>query len=401
MKRNSAPKGKINITGFFVLGLMLILIVGAILTGFFFKGEEKLRVAMRNGQNVSFLVCGYNEEKVIKGGLVLIFNAKTNRIATIAVLPKTFLSYSRMENFTLEEALNKKVSFDNIRASVSKIIGYDINYYFFIQEANLIRLIDIMGGIEIYSNEIKDPQKNTYIPAGITLLDGDKSMEFLTYKSGDSIDEEYDQFKRLNDYVRNFVKLKSDFAELFNDDVASGLLYKVAATNMSQDDFMIFFTEIRTRYQAGYTDFSRGMNNLILYCDKKAMPGYDYILQAKNSGDWIKKELGDALENIKSEKADAAENNIVVEILNGTDIAGFAVRTKRYLSTFGFDILEIGNAQNEAEYTVVIMRTQEQKATKLAELINCKRVIQGEAYPDKKIDVTLILGRDFNGKMVK
>jgi anionic cell wall polymer biosynthesis LytR-Cps2A-Psr (LCP) family protein len=189
MRQGSAPKGKINITGFFILGLMLLLVVGAILTGFFFKGEEKLRVAMRNGQNVSFLVCGYNEDKVIKGGMVLIFNAKTNRIATIAVLPKTFLSYSRMENFTLEEALNKKVSFDNIRASVSKIIGYDINYYFFIQEANLIRLIDIMGGIEIYSNEIKDPQKDTYIPAGITLLDGDKSMEFLTYKSGDSIDE--------------------------------------------------------------------------------------------------------------------------------------------------------------------------------------------------------------------
>ncbi|MBP7553289.1 MAG: LCP family protein [Spirochaetes bacterium] len=399
-KPNQTSKG--NFTGWIILSAIALMIGGAIFAGRFFKSEEKLKVSLKTGQNISFLVVANDEKKIVTGAAIVVFNPQTNRSATISLLPKTFLSYGKMESFTLEEALTKKISGEDLRLALSNLVGVKIDYYFFIDKNNFVRLIDMLGGVEIYSERIKVPEKNVYIPSGVTLMDGDKSAEYLSFIEDKNNDEEYNQLKRLNNYIRSFVKLKYDFLETFTDKNTSNYLFKTVDSNMSLHDFLIFFNEIKSRFYKNNVDFSRGMVNLILYCDKKEIPGYSYILQPKKSGNWIKSEVAEALQNIKKEYASEEEGKIVVEILNGTDIVGFAARTRRYLTTFGLDVLEAGNAQHENyENTVVIIRNSEQKASKLADLIQCKRIVKGEESKDKKIDVTLILGKDFNGKVVK
>ena len=62
----------------------------------------------------------------------------------------------------------------------------------------------------------------------------------------------------------------------------------------------------------------------------------------------------------------------------------------------------MGNAESENyQNTLVIIRRNEQKAIKFADLIQCKKVIKAEEDYNKKVDLTLILGKDFDGQVVK
>ena len=134
----------------------------------------------------------------------------------------------------------------------------------------------------------------------------------------------------------------------------------------------------------------------------KNVSGYEYIYLPKNSGEWIKGDVAEALEELDKPYEKGDVGNIVIEILNGTDIVGLASRARSYLTGFGFDVIDIGNTEEEGyEKTVVIAHNSEHKARKLADLINCDNVIVGEELENKKIDVTLILGSNFDGKVVR
>ena len=48
----------------------------------------------------------------------------------LSILPKTYVSFGNQGYLTLEESLNKKVSYNNIKEGCGQLIGKNINYYF-------------------------------------------------------------------------------------------------------------------------------------------------------------------------------------------------------------------------------------------------------------------------------
>ncbi|HQB60304.1 MAG TPA: LCP family protein, partial [Spirochaetota bacterium] len=136
-----------NFTGWIILSAIVLMIGGAIFAGRFFKSEEKLKASLKTGQNISFLIVAHNEKKIVTGTAIVVFNSQTNRSATITLLPKTFLSYGKMESFTMEEALTKKIGGEELILALSNLVGVKIDYYFFIDKNNFVRLIDMLGGV--------------------------------------------------------------------------------------------------------------------------------------------------------------------------------------------------------------------------------------------------------------
>jgi anionic cell wall polymer biosynthesis LytR-Cps2A-Psr (LCP) family protein len=390
-------------TGWIIVGVIVLMIAGVVFAGRFFRSEEKLKSAFTNGRMISFVISGVNAQKKIKGCFAFFFNPKTNRVSIVSILPQTYIRFGKSNYLTIEDALIKKTGNDVFKDAISNLLGMPIDYYAFIDKDNFMKLIDMIGGVEIYSDGIKNVDTNTNIPSGLTLLDGDKSIEYLSFSLPERLESRYEQLARNEKFIRGFLRLKDDFAEAFNEKIMLDYLYRLVNTDMSVNDMKIFYSEIRKRFENKISDFSKGSEGIILYCDRKEnVPGYKFIYIPKKSGEWVKGELKESIGNIRKEFLPDNTTKIVVEIQNGTDIVGLGVRTKDYLSTYGFDILEVGNADNsKMQNTVVIVRNSEQKASKLAELIKCKRITKGDPYPDKKIDVTLVLGRDFDGKEVK
>ena len=91
-----------------------------------------------------------------------------------------------------------------------------------------------------------------------------------------------------------------------------------------------------------------------------------------------------------------------VEILNGTRVTGLARRTRDLLSNYGVQVISFGNAEDQnTEFTQVIYHTSEEAGQKIAELIRGQSLIPGSGTNPEKADVTIILGRDFDGWYVR
>jgi len=117
--------------------------------------------------------------------------------------------------------------------------------------------------------------------------------------------------------------------------------------------------------------------------------------------------------------AQPAENMLgdrvfTVEILNGTTVNGLAGRTAELFRGFGYEIVSIGNAdRNDYERTIIIDRSGYQNVVRtFADIIRCTNILfDSPEFTDPEIDfgirvfehradITLILGRDFNGRHV-
>ncbi len=396
-----------NANSWFLIAIILLLLVITIFAGTFFKSENKLQVLLKNNQTVScFFAIHDDEQKIIKA-FVLFYNSMTDRIAGVHLLPNTYSTFvkgGKQGFYILSETYALGIPKDEIKDGISRLLGTPINYYMFMSKDNLIKYVDLVGGIEIFTEEISIPAKHVYYPSGIVNLDGDKAIEYLTLKKNN--ENEYEELKRDEIFIRSVITLRETFQDLFNEKIISEHIYPLWNTNLSLNDILIFFNQINTRFSQGVSNYSRNFVSIIVYCDKD-MKNSKTIYLPKKSGFWVKKEIKETLTALQIKEVKEIGNKITVQVLNGTDIVGFAGRCKRYLESYGFDVIETGNADHsEYKNTVIIIRNNETKALKLADLIKCKRTIYENRTPDEnglssKIDVRLILGRDFDGKVVK
>jgi hypothetical protein len=101
--------------------------------------------------------------------------------------------------------------------------------------------------------------------------------------------------------------------------------------------------------------------------------------------------------------------SIAVQILNGTLRNGLASRTQALYEGYGFNVVAIGNApEQDRDQTVVLSHGDTTTAAQqVAEVIRAQQVNQQEEPPvtagdyNGTIDVTLILGEDFEGTYVR
>jgi len=128
-------------------------------------------------------------------------------------------------------------------------------------------------------------------------------------------------------------------------------------------------------------------------------------------GNLVRESVRQTLESLaNTEVFSEDELTVVIEILNGTEKTGLASRTAQLFANFGYEVARIGNAErDDYESTVVIARADLPAAQRLAGLIRCTNVEQeqtvsseiGAELSPEAIDVTIILGLDFDGRYCK
>ena len=93
---------------------------------------------------------------------------------------------------------------------------------------------------------------------------------------------------------------------------------------------------------------------------------------------------------------------MTLQILNGTTVQGLARRTATLFEGFGYEVVSIGNAESDQEeYTRIIDRRGDpERAQNVARIIHCTRV-ESLMDSDPPADITIILGRDFDGRYCK
>lgn len=283
----------------------------------------------------------------------------------------------------------------NFITEVSSYLDIPVNGYIVFDEGNLLKTVDLLDGLQLFipSMIIQEGDPAIRLPGGAVNLDGDKVLQYLQYREEN--ESESDALVRRQKLAVALLKKISEKSGYLKSGSASNRFVSNMKSNFSTEGRKKLFTEV-AKLDADaillqkITGVYRTVEGQSLF-----FPFYDGEL----ARDMLKQTL-----NAMSTANVAASNNKIytVEILNGTTEKGLASQTADIFESFGYDVVAVGNASTQ-DYskTVVIDRFGDKESlASIAGVIRCGNFSEASDYKGSiKADYTIILGKDFNGRV--
>jgi anionic cell wall polymer biosynthesis LytR-Cps2A-Psr (LCP) family protein len=291
---------------------------------------------------------------------------------------------------------------------IGRLLGLDIHYSVIFTMENLAKTVDLIAGVECFiPQEIARYQPPlVFFPSGFTRLDGKKAVQYLLFEDTDQ--ETEPGRSRRERFFTGLIKTLGEKNAFLKNPQVDKIYLPLVKTNMNHRTRIRFFDELAGIDTDRMTMQIVGGNRREVSGQSLLFPYYD--------GSLIKEIVRETLGALtRQTSSNAGDRLFTVEVLNATTVAGLAGRTAELLRGFGYDVINVGNAdRNDYERTEIVARFgTPEEARALADIIRCKNIRmetldapQGEAARfgmeardfELKADFTLVIGRDFNGR---
>ena len=390
--------------------IVILLLIGIILSIYIFRSNPVEDALSANRViNVLYVI---EDNKTPVSTYVLMYYPATRRAAVFDIPGDLGLLLARINRVDRIDRVYDSSRIAPYENEIEKLLGIEINFSVIITKDNLVSIVDLLEGVEIFIPSpvsYIDDEKTILFPSGLSILDGDKAALYATYSLNDE-DSEVPVFRRQRFFL-SLLNRQIKMNETLNNPSMAKAYYTFFKTNMNQRTLGLLFNEFvyidtdRTNIQS-VARVPQSANLREVSGQMLIIPHWD--------GNLIKEIVRQTLGALTREIEDyLIEQTLTVEILNGTAVNGLAGRTAEMLRSFGYDVISIGNAdRNTYDSTVVIHRAGDEFLIKdFAELIRCTNIrkdISAEEPDDEmtiqdveyKADITLLIGRDFNGRYV-
>ena len=287
---------------------------------------------------------------------------------------------------------------DQYREEVSALIGVPMQFHLAMSLDGFSALVDMVEGLPLFVTEVPNDEPGVpRIPSGDVLLDGAKAAQYFSYSAEGERERE-----RIARHQKTVLALFDRLGEYHTDlasPVATRILDQHVVTNIEPAALISLFSELES-FETGrmITRQVEGVSRNVEIEDEVVT-----LLFPHQEGRWLRESVRQVVTNLSSEESIRDENIVIrLEILNGTSVVGLAARTAERYRNFGFDVVSVGNAErDDTENTVVINRSgNELFASRTADIIRAQQ-IREEQNPQSPVDVTIVLGRDFDGRYVR
>lgn len=352
--------------------------------------------------NVLYVI---EDEKMPVSTYVLMYYPGTRRAAIFDIPCQIGQRIPRINRVDRIDSIYDPSRISHYETEIERLLGIDISFYIIISKDNLVSIVDILEGVEIFiptAVSYKEDEELILFPSGMTVLDGDKASVYATY-SLPYEDGELENFRRQRFFLGLLNRQIQMNDNLKNSD-ASRMYFSFFRTNMNRRALRLLFDEF-VNIDIGRTGV-RSVGG-----DLREVSGQMLIIPTWD-GSYIKLVVNQTLTALTRDIDDYNERNITVEVLNGTPTTGRASRTAEILRGFGYDIIAVGNADsNNYEKTAIIHRAGDEGLVKeFGDIIRCTNIIREFEFTDFdeaalqnyeiKAQITLIIGRDFDGRYV-
>jgi len=287
-------------------------------------------------------------------------------------------------------------------------LGIPTQYYVRVNFDGFIRLIDLIGGVDIYvEKEINDPTYPAYdnagydplyIPAGQQHFDGELALKYVRTRHGSS---DFSRARRQQQLIRAvLLKVKdpivlarllpkaNEVFDILGDTIQTDLtrdeILALANLALKVDTDAIRFGVIDEKCTSPFV--TADGQQVLLPDMEKIREVRDYVFA-----------VGEAATPASTEKP-AAEENVTIKVLNGTLTSGLATATGDYLKQQGLNVVDVGSA-DRADYAasrIIMNRPRPQTAQRIAELLRLPQsaIVKAER-PNAEYDIEVILGNDY------
>jgi len=393
---------KINASKLLLSLIILIFILGVLLAVYTFRSnplEEALSV--NRVINILYVI---EDDKVPLSTYVLMYNPPTNRAAIWHIPGQIGQRIARTNRVDRIDSIYDPSRIGHFQSEVERLLGIDISFSLVLTKENLVSMIDILEGIEIFipsAVSYRNDDSLILFPSGMTILDGDKAGIYATY-SLPYEDEELETFRRQRFFL-SFLSRQIQMNDNIKNKDVSRLYSSFFRSNMNRRTLRLLFDE--------FVNIDIGRTNILSVAgDLREVSGQMLIIPL-HDGNIVKDVVRQTMAALTRDIDDYRERSLTVEVLNGTAITGRASRTAEILRSFGYNVVAVGNAErNDYESTVIIHRSGDESLIRdLGESIRCTNIRREFApnmegadtqNPDAKANVTLIIGRNFDGRYV-
>lgn len=313
-----------------------------------------------------------------------------------------------IESLERMDRISVLYEYGNPRPFVEKLeqlLATNIEYWVEMDLSDVERLVDVLEGIEVFiPNPIEriSDERLVLLPSGSLVLDGAKTRLFISYEDPDETDVE--RRGRHQKFLQATLKRLSERTDYVLNDTVFDFIRAAVKTNMSRRATEAFIRKLRTL----------NADHLV----SKYVPGTrqvvdDQVLLFPHfEGQHVRESVRQTVDSLAStDVVSLDELSVVLEILNGTTRNGLAGRTRQLFESFGYDVRTIGNAsRNDYERTQIISRSGNLAAAqRIADIIRCTDIVTdpedanaaGTNASHDTIDITILLGSDFDGRYCK
>ena len=340
------------------------------------------------------------ENGQIRLSQVLLVETSQRRLAQFDVPYNLGMILSDLGRVDRISVLYEEQGVQTYQNRVSNFFNLDIPFRLELDMDAFGKVTDLLGGIPLFVQDAVDiHQEDTVIriPSGNVVLDGAKIEDFIRLlQVGEGAQERTD---RGFDAVRGFLSRIESSLPILRTDRGQNLLQRLIRTNLGPDNLLpLLELFVGLNYENVMTQRVLGVERTV-----QTPEGEIPLLFPHFEGQLARDSVRQVAATLSLEGGgEIPIAEISVEILNGTRVNGLARRTNDLLVNYGLQVLRYGNAEEQdVERTQVIYHTSIHAAEQVAGLIRAETIIPGTSGGVDGPDVTVILGRDFDGWYVR
>ena len=373
--------------------LMASLVVWAVLT----LRIDVFTEAMKRGETLSILLVIDDGESPLLTE-VLYYHPVTQNGSLVAIPYETGTLLSSVDRVDRLETIYEPENREPYKEAVGGLLGHPVDFILRLDSSSFERIVDHLGGIDVFIPKAVDDTVNgvRYLfPPGSVELDGAKARAYIEYRPrGEVISERTEREHRI---TQSLLRSLGELSNLLLSDEVFPYVRDIIDSDLDDRSLATFISAMSSM------DTERLVFQGILG-NRRSLDGKE-VLFPYYDGKLIKETIQRIMETLV--RTDIFGEDLLtvrIEILNGTSVTGLASRTAQLYKSYGFRIASVMNAErNDYERTVVLDRRGSPDAAKrVAELIRCEQIhSQIEENRDETIDVTIILGKDFDGRYIK
>lgn len=391
--------------GFIFLLLIFVIIVGVSVYMYALLQKDSVIEELENDEVLRMLFVIEDENKEILLTNVLVYYPVLKKAAIVNIPNHVGAIYDSIGRVDRIDAVYKEKGIMTYKQEIEKLIGYKISFYTILSERNFSKITDMLGGLRVFIPAPIDVLTETgdrcLLPSGAVNLDGDKIYSYLNLNIPDEpyLDVQ-DRLQNItNAFFSSFYEKKSI---IFKKNRIFYKYYDLMNVNLDKKNALKLY------------DLISDMNSESIIRQTVTGPSRvvdgQLLLFPLNNGEFIKEAVRQTTNLLVSSGEILASRIYVLEIQNGTSVQGLAHNTSILFQNASYDVLSAINAdRSDYEETIVIDHIGNKEMAKMVgDFIRCSN-IQEEKIDDSlvvdedvaKVDFTIILGKDFDGRYVR
>ena len=372
--------------------------------------------------------------------MVASYNPNTQK-ATLLSIPRDTYTGKNAAKATAYEKINalygRKHRPDETLAAVNEITGLDIQYYVVVQTEALIKLVDVIGGVTFnvpIDMKYDDPTQDLHIDlkAGEQLLDGDKAEQLVRFRhnnNGTSYPEEYGdndtgRMRTQREFIMQVIKQTAKPENIFKIGEILDVAEKYVITNIDfgvAKDYVPYAVEFNTENLLTATLPGTNTNKntaatWVFIYDKKQTARliqelfYDRdkteeeLAAEENETNSTNTTSSNTTKNTTNSSSTRSSSTVVrsknkanlkIEVLNGSGTSKNLQTAVSDLEGAGYKVTRTGSTNITSKTTIINKKNAGSSLLNNIKDILEVGTIQSSESSSSKIDITIILGKDY------